>query len=250
MNGNQRQKTNAQRPALPVCLLTTVRSDGGGPPDVICMRMSCPGLIERAFTVEDGRAAAVIHHEDRIESLSDLPTDATTVAHHIGEAATGALLVSWDTDATLADLAAYHPSPGAIVAHATLELDLRSVAVLAGAAAIDAPVTMDSLAEALAITPPGEGVRERGWFLARAVRRFVASGTWLARVCALGFDERTILETCAERLGAGSKTYGPWRLDQDDRDHAREAYEEVIDALHYAAAGLLRARDAAPKGAR
>lgn len=241
-----RRSPNEPRPVLPVCILATASPAPGAThgPDILCMRMSCPGAIERAFSIERGVASAIRHGSDRIETLGDLPTDPATVAAHVGAAVDGALLVTWDLDALQVALGTYHPAPHEIVANAVLDLDLQAIAFLV-APPDDAPApTLESLAVALALTPPGEGVRELGWFLARAIRRLSASATWLTRVCALGFDERAILETCVERLGVGAKQYGPWHLD-DARDLARETYEEVIDALHYAAAGLLRMREAA-----
>ena len=237
-----RREANEQRPVLPVCILTTARVEAGARPDVLCMRMSCPGAIERAFTIEGGVGAAVCHAVDRIESLGNLPVDPETVAAMIDGAAQDALLVVWDLDTTLVDLAAFHPAPQQLVARGAFALDLAAVGLLVGAIHGGGAPTLGGLAAALALTPPGEGVRERGWFLARAVRRLSASSAWLARVLALGFNERAILETCVERLGTGARTYGPWQL-EDGRDYAREAYEEVIDGLHYAAAGLLRLRE-------
>jgi len=54
-------------------------------------------------------------------------------------------------------------------------------------------------------------------------------------------DERAIAETALGRLEQGRAVYGPWRLD-DGRDYPREAMAEVVDALHYCAAELVRMR--------
>jgi DNA polymerase-3 subunit epsilon len=61
------------------------------------------------------------------------------------------------------------------------------------------------------------------------------------RVTALAADERQICETLLSRLERGRKQYGPWRVD-DGRDYPSEAYEEVLDGLHYVAAELVRQR--------
>jgi hypothetical protein len=58
-------------------------------------------------------------------------------------------------------------------------------------------------------------------------------------------DEAAILDLLAERLRAGRGTYGPWRV-TDGRHYPREALAEVLDALHYCAAELLRLDRAAP----
>ena len=59
-------------------------------------------------------------------------------------------------------------------------------------------------------------------------------------------DERAIAEAALCRLDQGRSTYGPWKVD-DGRDYPREAMAEVIDALHYCAAELVRLRRARPR---
>lgn len=54
-------------------------------------------------------------------------------------------------------------------------------------------------------------------------------------------DEEQILQLLTERITEGRTRYGPWRVD-DGRDYPREALDEVIDALHYCAAALVRLR--------
>lgn len=61
------------------------------------------------------------------------------------------------------------------------------------------------------------------------------------RIDRLPADERAILESLLDRLEQGLGSYGPWNIN-DDRDYEAETLEEVIDALHYSAAGLLRLR--------
>jgi len=61
-------------------------------------------------------------------------------------------------------------------------------------------------------------------------------------------DEQAIVQTLVDRLDAGRQSYGPWRLD-DGRQYQAEALEEVLDALHYGAAQLVRmARLSQPNG--
>lgn len=60
-----------------------------------------------------------------------------------------------------------------------------------------------------------------------------------ALVNALHADEASMLEALLARLHAGRGTYGPWRTD-DGRRYPREALHEVIDALNYCAAELVR----------
>jgi hypothetical protein len=200
--------------------------------------------IETFFAIEGGTAIASYHFDDRVETMDAVPVDARTVAEMVGEAADGALLIAWDLERASEALRQYHPAPEQFLARAALDLELRAAAALLGVLDDNLDPTVEQLAKRLSLTPPGVAARERATFLIRVVRRLAASGAWVQPVLALGFDERSILATCARRLAEGKKWYGEWRLD-DDRDDAREAYEEVIDGLHYAAAGLLKIQDRA-----
>ena len=61
------------------------------------------------------------------------------------------------------------------------------------------------------------------------------------RIAVLPEDERAILEVLLERMGKGRQQYGAWNVD-DGRDYPVETLDEVIDALHYCAAALVRLR--------
>ena len=61
----------------------------------------------------------------------------------------------------------------------------------------------------------------------------------IERVESLQADERAIVERLLDRLEQGRETYGPWRVN-DGRDYRAEALDEIIDALHYCAAALVR----------
>lgn len=61
------------------------------------------------------------------------------------------------------------------------------------------------------------------------------------RIAALPEDERAILETLLDRIEEGRQQYGVWNV-EDGRDYPSETLDEVIDALHYRAAGLVRMR--------
>jgi len=69
----------------------------------------------------------------------------------------------------------------------------------------------------------------------------------LARVQSLEADERAIVETIVARIEAGRREYGPWRTG-DGRDYPAEALAEVIDALNYCGAELVRLRRAGRLG--
>lgn len=80
------------------------------------------------------------------------------------------------------------------------------------------------------------------------VARRLLPGTQLSSlVGALRADERSMVQTLLRRMHAGRRDYGAWHTD-DGRDYPREALHEVIDALNYCAAELVRMgrRSAAP----
>lgn len=60
-----------------------------------------------------------------------------------------------------------------------------------------------------------------------------------AQLSAFAGDERAIFRTLLRRIDAGRGQYGPWKAD-DGRQYLREALAEVLDALHYCAAELVR----------
>jgi DNA polymerase III subunit epsilon len=70
-------------------------------------------------------------------------------------------------------------------------------------------------------------------------RRLLPSRADGVLLAALEGDERAILRTLLGRMHAGREDYGPWRTD-DDRSYPREALLEVLDALNYCAAELVR----------
>ncbi len=55
----------------------------------------------------------------------------------------------------------------------------------------------------------------------------------------LSGNEKAILDMSFQRILLGQHSYGPWYV-HDGRDYPQEALEEVIDALHYCAAGLVK----------
>ena len=63
--------------------------------------------------------------------------------------------------------------------------------------------------------------------------------TLAQRIEALQADERAIVEKLLDRIEQGREVYGPWKVD-DGRDYRAEALAEVIDALHYCAAALVK----------
>ena len=77
---------------------------------------------------------------------------------------------------------------------------------------------------------------ERSLALARCL---LPEASLLTRVRSLEADERAVVETIVARIDAGQRDYGPWRTD-DARSYPAEALAEVLDALNYCAAELVR----------
>jgi len=76
-------------------------------------------------------------------------------------------------------------------------------------------------------------------------RRLLPDASLLSQVRAMEADERAIVETLVCRIDAGRRDYGPWKVD-DERSNPREALAEVLDALNYCAAELVRLGRVAP----
>ncbi len=74
-------------------------------------------------------------------------------------------------------------------------------------------------------------------------RRLLPDVGLTTRVRTLAGDERPIVETILARIDAGRGGYGAWDTG-DGRDYPGEALAEVIDALNYCAAELVRLRRA------
>ena len=63
--------------------------------------------------------------------------------------------------------------------------------------------------------------------------------TILERLERMSGDEREIVETIIKRISEGRRAYGQWHVD-DGRRNPMEALMEVLDALSYCAAELVR----------
>jgi len=72
-------------------------------------------------------------------------------------------------------------------------------------------------------------------------RRLLLETEVVQQVRSMEADERAIANLIVDRIDAGRKDYGPWRT-SDGRDYPGEALLEVVDALNYCAAELVRMR--------
>ena len=77
----------------------------------------------------------------------------------------------------------------------------------------------------------------------------MAAVTLAERIERLPADERAILDILLDRLEQGRADYGPWQVD-DGRDNVAEAFDEILDAMHYTAAGLVRLKRSQQGGVR
>ena len=109
----------------------------------------------------------------------------------------------------------------------------RSVEVLADAVGLDAAASVGCLGELRVLMAAHREIHRR----ARDVRA----------PDDLNADERAIVDTLTARIIEGRRVYGPWKVG-DDRNYGGEALFEVVDALAYCGAKLVReAREKGPE---
>ena len=157
---------------------------------------------------------------------------------HVRALTNGCALAAWDAlgTRTFLESSCYHWELLPLNLAAT-NIDLRSLAWPIGIAADAASDRIEDVCQALRIPFTADACAlEDIRALAEVYRRVVKSATGLAGFNA---DERAIIDTIATRIGAGRLAYGPWRVD-DGRNNPREALAEVMDALNYCAAELVR----------
>lgn len=158
---------------------------------------------------------------------------------HVRELTRGCIVTAWDAHrlrALLEDTCAHWELLPLEIAHRTL--DLRAMSWPLVVCGRTTGGSLGDVAKALGVEhaggdgPLGE-VRVAGDVYRRLVRQ-----TPLAPP-ELGADERAIIETIATRIAGGRATYGEWNVD-DGRDYPKEALAEIMDALNYCAAELVR----------
>lgn len=167
------------------------------------------------------------------------PRDPAVVAAAVAETVRGAVLVTWSVADLVARLGCVVPAPRQVIAEASAVMELAPIAALWGAVDDAGQPTEVALAARLGVEAPARDARAEALFAVKVARRLIAGGDWLVQLVGLAPDERAILRLSAQRLLAGQRVYGRWSV-ADGRAYEREGLEEVVDALHYAAAGLLR----------
>ena len=157
---------------------------------------------------------------------------------HVRALTRGCVLAAWDAGATRSflDSACYHWELLPLQL-APKSIDLRSLAWPVAVAGDSVGDGLEDVCASLRVDfAPGTCALEDIRALAEIYRRVVKHASSLAGFNA---DERSIIDTIASRIAEGRRTYGPWRVD-DGRDNPREALAEVMDALNYCAAELVR----------
>lgn len=156
----------------------------------------------------------------------------------------GCVLAAWDAGATRSflDSACYHWELLPLEL-APRSIDLRSLAWPIGVIGDPGGDKLEDVCASLRIDfASGACALEDIRALAEIYRRVVKHAASLAGFNA---DERSIIDTIASRIADGRRTYGPWRVD-DGRNNPREALAEVMDALNYCAAELVRLSKGGP----
>ncbi|MCC7536230.1 MAG: hypothetical protein IT379_08450 [Deltaproteobacteria bacterium] len=215
-----------------------LRTEGSNP--------ACDDLLEVAVaTAEPFDAQAIDVYTARVRSTRDRKPDdgvwLVDAMDQLREMTRGCVLAAWDAGATRTFLEgschAWELLPLELAPHV---VDLRSAAwpfVVAGGS-VSADLTHVADALGVASTEPTCALDEAR-VLAGVYREIVGRAERHVRDTGLSTDERAIVELLRRRLDDGRRQYGPWRVD-DGRDNPREALAEVIDALHYCAAELVR----------
>lgn len=223
-------------------VVAAIGIDAGASSTLTSLRVWVPGGVERAAHIGGGADSVAILDRyvpsgaaKRIALPN--PRSAAVVAAVVAECVRGAVLVTWLLSELRARLARVVPSFEGLLDEARSVVELAPLAALLGAHD-DAEPAGNRLAQVLGVSAKVADVHADAVVLVRIARRLSAGGGWLARLAQLAPDERSILRLSAQRLVAGQQVYGRWSVN-DGRAYAQEGLEEVIDALHYAAAELL-----------
>jgi DNA polymerase-3 subunit epsilon len=125
-------------------------------------------------------------------------------------------------------------------------LDTATLAWPLYAAGLVESLSLDAVCDALGIDigRPHRALADAQRSLELA-RRLLPGSELAARIRALEADERLIVEMILSRIDNGRCHYGAWNS-RDGRDYPAEALAEVIDALNYTAAELVRRRKPEP----
>jgi len=177
-----------------------------------------------------------------VEDTPDLPPVMPGYELAVGVAAIvgGGVLVGWDVDQdahTLHEFGAAHGRPIDV----THRFNLSNAAAPVLEAMGETAESLAAAAEALELTEMKPHALDRVYTALEVLEGVRERAGLGAEWAELRGDELQIAELVVQRLGDGREQYGRWDL-SDQRDYLQEAVEEVVDALHYSGAALLRAR--------
>lgn len=218
--------------------IVALRTEGPNP--------ACHDLLEIAVaTVEPFDAQPIDVYTSRVRSTRGrAPDDGVWLVDamdHLRALTRGCVLAAWDAGATRSYLdGACHVWELLPLELAPHVVDLRSAAwpfaVAGGAVSGD----LSHVADALGVTSAEPCCAlDEARVVADVYRQVVRRAGQRAHADGLAPDEREIIELLHRRLDDGRRQYGPWQVD-DGRNNPREALAEVVDALHYCAAELVR----------
>jgi DNA polymerase-3 subunit epsilon len=127
-------------------------------------------------------------------------------------------------------------------------LDTAAIAWPLHAAGLVESLSLDVVCKALGIDAgqPHRALADAQRSL-EVARRLLPDADLVSRIRSLVADERAIVETILARVEGGRLNYGAWRTG-DGRDYPGEVLLEVIDALNYCAAELVRLARVPPPG--
>lgn len=207
-----------------------VRTTGADPDRDALVELAVLRVDPRSLEVEQAMALASedeVRRASAFESLEPLLAGTTLAGHDLGK--------------TLAFLRAAWAKHG----HEPTDLGEHPLDTTALAWGLHAPgqegdLSLEGVCAQLGIDDAQtENALGRAHASLEIARRLVPGQKDEARLQDLRGDERAILGQLLDRLHGGREAYGPWKTD-DGRVYLREALMEVLDALHYVSAELVR----------
>lgn len=231
-----------------------VRTTGPDPDQDDIVELAAIRSDPRSLDVEETVALAVVpEFVGRAVSADDASEGFLADAlERLEPVLSGAIVAGVDVDRTLAFLRRGWEDHG----HEPDDLDEHPIEITTLAwplmAATGRPdeLTLDAVCEHFGIEHPEAGALDSTRCAVAIARALVRRPEDHYPPPELSADERAIARTLVERLRGGREQYGPWSLD-DGRVYTREALLEIMDALHYCAAELVRLeRRQRPDGVR
>lgn len=230
-----------------------VRTTGPDPDQDDIVEVAAIRADPRSLEVDDAIALAVVpDYVGRAVSGADDASEAflADALERLEPVLSGAIVIGVDVDRTLAFLRRgwedHGHEPDDLAEH---PIEISTLAwPLTTATGRPDDLTLEAVCEHFGIEHPEAGALDRARCALAVARALVRRSD--SCPAELSADERAIARILMERLRGGRDQYGPWSVD-DGRVYAREALLEIMDALHYCAAELVRLeRRQRPDGVR